>query len=322
MKRFLAKHSPLVIFAVLCIVLAFLSENFGSASNLQSVSMRTCVVSIVAVGQVLVIISGGIDLSVGSVAALGGIMAAWVMNSACWGGAGVHPLSQTIAGVLAGAGAGMLCGLLNGLLVTAGRIPPFIATLGMMMAARGVALLVAGGSPIYNSPVPYRYLGGTRGWWIPVVIAGGIMLVFAIALATTRFGRHLFATGGNALSARLSGIRVDRVRLAAYSLCGLLAGFAGCVLASRTGIADPTAAEGMELDAIAACVIGGASLMGGEGGAIGTVAGALIMNVLVNYCNLENIDSYWQKVLIGVLIVALVCYDTYRKRRAGLLRDE
>lgn len=247
-------------------------------------------------------------MSVGSVAALSGVVACLLMK---------EPGVPVVLGVAAGAGTGLVCGVINGLLSTKGGIPSFIATLGMMLAARGTALLLAGSQPIYNLPEPFRYLGGTRGWWIPVLITAGIATFFAVLLAFSRFGRAIFATGGNATGARLSGIPTDRVRISAFALCGLLTGFAGVVLASRTGIGDPSAASGMELDAIAACVIGGASLMGGEGGSTGALAGALIMNVLVNFCNLKGFDPHWQSVLIGTLIVIMVGYDSYRKRRAG-----
>lgn len=312
MKRILAKHTPLLILAALCLALAVAFPNFRQADNLQRVLQRTCAVAIVAVGQTLVIIVGGIDLSVGSVAALGGGVAVWVMNTL---GAPV-PI-----GVAAGAAAGLLCGAISGWLATKGRIPSFIATLGMMMMARGAVLLLLQGQPLYDPPKAFRYLGGTQGWWIPVLIAAGITAATSIMLSMTRLGREVYASGGNLTGARLSGILVDRVRTAAFSLCGLCAGFAGCMLASRTNVAEPMAAQGMELDAIAACVIGGASLMGGEGGALGSVAGALIMNVLVNICNLTDFDVYWQYVLVGGLIIALVWYDALRKRRAGLLRD-
>ncbi|HOJ32891.1 MAG TPA: ABC transporter permease [Candidatus Hydrogenedentes bacterium] len=312
MKRFLAKHTPLVILAVLCLVLAVIFPNFRQTDNVQRLLQRTCVVAIIAVGQTLVIIVGGIDLSVGSVAALGGGAAVWVMNKL-----GV----PVPVGVLTGALVGMVCGALSGLLSTKGRIPSFIATLGMMMIARGAVLLLLRGKPLYDAPKAFRYLGGTQGWWIPIAIAGAIMMVVSITLSMTRFGRELYACGGNLSGARLSGIPVDRVRTLAFLICGMLSGFAGCMLASRTNVAEPMGAQGMELDAIAACVIGGASLMGGEGGAVGSVAGALIMNVLVNICNLTDFDVYWQYVLIGALIIVLVWYDAWRKRRSGLLRD-
>lgn len=325
MKRFLARNSPLVILAGLCVVLAVISEDFRSAGNLQSVAYRTAVVGVTATGQCLVILTAGIDLSVGSVAALSGVAACLTMKAL---GAetevppGAALYAAMWAGVIAGTAVGLFCGAVNGLLVTQGRIPPFIVTLGMMMVARGVTLLLCKGVAVSGLPDAFGYLGGAKGWYIPVSITAVIAAVFAVLLAFTRFGRAIYATGGKLSAARLSGIPVNRVRLAAYSLCGLLTGFAGVMLASRTAIAAPNAAEGLELDAIAACVIGGASLMGGEGGSLGALAGALIMNVLVNFCNLKNFDVYWQKVLVGALIIILVYYDNFRKRKAGLIKED
>jgi len=323
MKRILARHSPLVILAMLCIALAVLSPEFRQPVNLQRVAYRTSVVGIVAIGQALVIVVGGIDLSVGSVAALAGVVAGLTMK-ACGhedGAALEYPFYAACLGACAGSMAGLTCGLINGTLCAKGRIPPFIATLGMMLIARGTALLMSGGVPVSGLPDAFYYLGGTRGWYIPVSITAGIAAIFGVVLAFTRFGRAVYATGGNVTGARLSGIAVARVRITAFSVCGLLAGFGGVMLASRTSIATPSAGEGMELDAIAACVIGGASLMGGEGGALGSLAGALIMNVLDNFCRLRNLDVYWQKVLVGALIIGLVYYDGWRKRRAGLTRE-
>lgn len=318
LRRALGAHSPLIIFAILSLILAAISPDFRSAGNLQQVGLRTCVVAIMAVGQVLVILTAGIDLSVGSVAALSAVVAGLLMTDAAW------PVPLAVA---AGCLTGLACGAVNGLLVTRGRIPPFIVTLGMMMVARGVAMLVAGAKSVFGLPQSFRYLGGAQKIgdmgtaWIPISIALAIAVVFAVVLTHTRFGRALYATGGNLTGARLSGIRVDGVRVGAYMLCGMLAGVSGIMLAARTSIADPAGASGYELDAIAACVIGGTSLMGGEGGALGVVAGALIMNVLVNFCNLNDISVHWQRVLVGSLIVALVYYDNFRKRRAGLLKD-
>jgi len=312
MKRLLARHSPLVILAGLCVVMAIVSPEFRTRGNLQSVAYRTSVVGIIATGQVLVILTAGIDLSVGSVAALAGVVSCLLMRD--YG----FPVSL---GIAAGAATGLGCGLINGLLATKGRIAPFIVTLGMMMVARGATLLLSGSVAISGLPERFYYLGGTEGWWIPVLITVVIVAFFSITLTFMRFGRALYATGGNLTATRLSGINVDRVRIAAFALCGLLSGFAGVMLASRTSIASPNAAEGMELDAIAACVIGGASLMGGEGGGLGTLAGALIMNVLVNFCNLKKLDPHWQRVLVGTLIIVIVYYDTFRKRRAGILKD-
>lgn len=312
MKRFLARHSPLVLLALLCIVVAVISPEFRAPRNLQSVALRTAVVGIIAAGQTLVIITGGIDLAVGSVAALSGIVACICMTT--------QGMSPSV-GIVVGSMVGLVCGGISGFFSTYGRIQPFIATLGMMMAARGAAMLLSGGNSVSGMPRSFDYLGGGKGWWIPVVILVIVVASFTVLLTMTRFGRALYASGGNLQAARLSGVRINAVRLGAFMLCGLLTGFAGVMLASRTSIASPTAAEGMELDAIAACVIGGASLSGGEGGCIGALAGALIMNVLVNFCNLRNLDPSWQKVLVGGLLIALIYYDTRRKRKAGLLKD-
>ncbi|HNR33567.1 MAG TPA: ABC transporter permease [Candidatus Hydrogenedentes bacterium] len=312
MRQILARHSPLVILAGLCIVVAVLSPEFRTADNLKSVAYRTAVVGIIATGQILVILTAGIDLSVGSVAALSGVVACTLMKNYAL------PVPLVIgSGLLTG----LACGLLNGFFAAKGRIPPFIVTLGMMMAARGGALLLSGGRQISAISDTFAIIGGMRGWWIPVGITLTIAAVFSVVLTFTRFGRALYAIGGNLNAARLSGIPVDRMRIGAFVLCGMLTGFAGVMLASRTGVASPNAADGGELDAIAACVIGGGSLMGGEGGCVGTLAGALIMNVLVNFCNLKNINPAWQKVLVGALIVILVYYDNLRKRRAGLLKE-
>jgi ribose/xylose/arabinose/galactoside ABC-type transport system permease subunit len=312
MKQLLARHSPLVLLAGLCIVVAMLSPEFRTAHNLQNVAYRTAVVGVIATGELVVVLTAGIDLSVGRVAGLAGVVACLLLRD-------YHV--PVLVGILAGALIGLFCGIINGLLVTRGRIPPFIVTLGMMMVAQGATLLVSKSLPVSPLLDSFAYLGGAKGWWIPVSITVSITLVFSVMLTFTRFGRALYAIGGNLTAARLSGVPVNRIRTVAYALCSMLAGFAGVMLASRTGTAQPTAGEGLELEAIAACVIGGASLMGGEGGAIGALAGGLIMYVLVNFCNLKGLPPYWQMVLVGALIIILVYYDNFRKRRAGLLKD-
>ena len=317
MKRFVAKHSPLFILAALCIALGFYSQDFRTPGNLQSVAYRTAVIGVMAVGQLLVILTAGIDLSVGSVAAFSGVAACLAMKY--MGGLGEH--TAVVLGGGVGVLTGLACGGLNGIFTTKGRIPPFIVTLGMMMAARGATLLLSGGQPVYGLPESFAWLGGTVEWWVPVAVTVAIALFIAAILNLTRFGRGLYAVGGNMQAARLSGLNVDRIRIAAFALSGMFAGFAGVMLSSRTSIASPNAAEMYELDAIAACVIGGASLMGGEGSAIAAIAGALIMMVLRNVCNLEGIDVYWQPILVGGLIIALVFYDNLRKRKAGLLKE-
>ena len=320
MKHFIARHSPLFILAGLCIFLGVTSPDFRNPDNLKDVPGRTCVIGIIAVGELLVVLTAGIDLSVGSVAALSGVIAALSMTK--WG-------LPVLPGIFAGVFAGALCGAISGVLSTKGRIPPFIATLGMMMAARGLALILAGSRPVSGMPDSFQWLGGTKfigdtdatAWWVPVIAALLLTILFSVLLGMTRFGRSIYAVGGNLQAARLSGINVDLVRTGAFVLSGAMAGFAGVMLASRTTIGNPTGAEMYELDAIAACVIGGASLMGGEGGATATLAGALIIMILRNFCNLMDIDVNWQPILVGGLVVALVYYDTYRKRKSGLLKD-
>jgi ribose transport system permease protein len=317
MKQFLAKHSPLVILAVLCIVIATFMPNFRKPGNIKIVAYRTPVIGIMASGETLVILTGGIDLSVGSVAALSGVVNAKAMNAM-----EAHGLPFAVTtGLVAGIAVATLCGAISGFVTAYGKIPAFISTLGMMMMARGTALVITGGAPIGGLPDRFAYLGGTRGWYIPVSIMVVIFTVLTVVLVTTRFGRAIYAIGGNSQSARLSGIPVNRSRMMVFVICAMLAGFAGIVESSRPMIASPTGAETYELEAIAACVIGGASLMGGEGTVIGAIAGTLIMQVLVNLCNLLNIETDWQKILVGALVIILVAYDTYRKRKSGLLKE-
>ncbi|MCC6697525.1 MAG: ABC transporter permease [Candidatus Hydrogenedentes bacterium] len=312
MKQFISRNALIILLGVVCLGLAVFTPSFISDTNLTNLARRVCAVGIVAVGETLVIITAGIDLSVGSVAAFSAVVA----------GKTIQDLGIPVPlGIIAGAATGLFCGLVNGVLSTKGRIPSFIVTLGMMLAARGGALLLTGGSRISGLPEGFRFLGGTNDWRVPVVVTLLIVGVFAAMLRYMRLGREIYASGGNLQGARLSGIPVDRCRIAAFALCGMLAGFAGVLLASRTGVADPTMAEGMELDSIAACVVGGASLMGGEGGAVGALVGAVLIGMLINICQLNGMSDEWQRIVVGVLIVVLVYIDNMRKRRAGKLKD-
>lgn len=314
MGRLLARHTPLLVFALVCAAFAAYSPYFREPANLSDVVSRSSIISIIALGQLLVILTGGIDLSVGSVAALSGVVGCLVMRDS-----GVpFPVA---AGVIAGTLTGLACGTINGVLTAYGRIQPFIVTLGMMMAARAATLLASGGVQVGGLPSGFMWLGGGKWWAVPVLFTATLGTVIALVLNFTAYGRALYAIGGNREAARLSGIPVARVRLITFALCGMLAGFAGMVLSSRTVVATPNAAEVYELHAIAACVIGGASLLGGEGGAFGALAGALLMEVLRNFCTLEGIDTQWQQIFIGTLLVLLVGYDAYRKRRAGLVKE-
>lgn len=312
MTRFISKNLLIIVLGGVCILLATFSPNFLTSDNLTNIGRRISAITVVSVGEVLVILTGGIDLSVGSVAALAQVVAGYSIKTWGW---------PVLPGMALGVCTGLACGTANGLLVTKGRIPPFIVTLGMMLAARGGALAISGGFRYSGFSDAFKWIGGGTQWWTPFVVMLVVVAIFAVMLTYTRFGREIYASGGNLTGARLSGINVDRVRLGAYALCGTLAGFGGMMLASRSGVCDPTSAEGWELDAIAACVVGGASLMGGEGGAIGALLGALIIAVLVNVCQLNGMRNEWQRVFIGALIVGLVFIDNVRKRRAGKLKD-
>lgn len=321
-RHFVAKHFPLFILAAIVITFAIVSPHFRKWNNMSEVMARTTFVGVLAMGQLLVILTGGIDLSVGSIAAVAGMVGCMCMKTdgleAIWASS---PALVVAVGLIAGTLTGLLCGAVNGVLVAKGKIPPFVVTLGMMMAARGAARLLSGGQNISALPKGFEWVGGAVVWYVPVCIMLGITLVCALMLNFSRFGRYLYAIGGNREATRLSGIAVDRMRILAFSICGMAAGFGGMIMASRTNIGNPNAAEMSELDAIAACVIGGASLSGGEGGAFTALAGALIMAVLNNFCILQGINDNWQRVTIGTLIIGFVFYDNLRKRRVGLLKE-
>jgi ribose/xylose/arabinose/galactoside ABC-type transport system permease subunit len=292
---------------VLGTVLAVLSPFFLTTANLLTVLEQTSINAIIAVGMTFVIVSGGIDLSVGSVLALAGIALAGLLRA----GAGTGP---AIAGAL---GVGLLCGLINGLLVTLGRLPPFIATLGMMSMARGGALLATAGRPISGFEPGFRRLatGEVGPLPTPALIMAGVGLLAHLVLTRTRFGLYAYAIGGNESATRLSGIAVRFHKTAIYAVCGLTSAVAAVVLTARINSAQPIAGMAYELDAIAAAVIGGTSLMGGEGTIWGTLVGALIMGVLRNGLNLLGVSSFLQQVLIGGVIIAAVLMDTAFKRR-------
>ncbi|GAB2737409.1 substrate-binding domain-containing protein [Salinifilum aidingensis] len=299
---------PLGGLLALVVLLALLSPDFLTANNLLNVGVQASVVAVLAFGLTFVIVSGGIDLSVGSVAGLAGIVAGWAMS-----GLGL-PLWLAIPCGLAAGGA---AGLISGVLVTAGRVPPFIATLAMLTMARGLALVIADGRPItmdgWLADLGSGELFGVVPYPVLVMLAIGVITAFV--LRRTYAGRAMYAIGGNAEAARLSGIKVTRQRLLIYALSGLFAAVAGILLTARLASAQPEAGTGYELDAIAAVVIGGASLAGGVGSALGTFVGALILAVLRNGLNLLDVSAFWQQVAIGAVIAAAVLFDTLRQRR-------
>ncbi|MFI6595087.1 ABC transporter permease [Nonomuraea sp. NPDC050536] len=302
----LSENGALIALVVLCVLLSLLSSDFLTLTNLLNVGVQGAVTAILAFGVTFVIITAGIDLSVGSVAALSAICLGWA--------AGTAGLAWPPATLLALA-VGLACGLVSGVLIAYGRLPPFIATLAMLSVARGLALVISQGSPL-PMPDAIANMGGNIGAFlpIPVVIMVVMGVITAVVLARTYSGRAMYAIGGNEEAARLSGINVNGQKLITYALSGVFAAVAGIVLASRLASAQPQAAAGYELDAIAAVVIGGASLAGGKGRAFGTFVGALILAVLRNGLNLLSVSAFWQQVVIGAVIALAVLLDTVRGR--------
>jgi ribose transport system permease protein len=314
-SRFADLFAPAAALIALSIYLALTTRGFASVGNLLQVGLQVAVITIVAVGQTVVIVSGGIDLSVGSVVALSGVTAALTMA------AGVNPWLAASLGVLAGAGVGLVNG---GLIAGTGRggregLPPFIVTLGMLLMARGLAMIVTGGNNVSGMARPFRVLGtGTViGVPVPVWCFLGVAIAVHLLLARSRFGRHCYAIGSNREAARLAGVPVDRERVLVYLLSGSLAGFAGVVHAARLGIGQPTTGESFELEAIAAAVIGGASLAGGQGHVSGTLLGALLISVLRNGGDLRGWEPFKMQLLTGAIIVLAVLYDFLRRRGTG-----
>ncbi|MFH9858388.1 substrate-binding domain-containing protein [Streptomyces sp. NPDC017202] len=307
-RRLLLDNGALTALIVLVIAMSALSGDFLTTDNLLNVGVQAAVTAILAFGVTFVIVSAGIDLSVGSVAALSATVLAWSATS--------HGVPVVLAVVLAVA-TGIAAGLVNGFLIAYGKLPPFIATLAMLSVARGLSLVISEGSPI-AFPDSVSHLGDTLGGWLPVPVLVMVVmgLIAAFVLGRTYIGRSMYAIGGNEEAARLSGLRVKKQKLAIYALSGVFAAAAGIVLASRLSSAQPQAADGYELDAIAAVVIGGASLAGGTGKASGTLIGALILAVLRNGLNLLSVSAFWQQVVIGVVIALAVLLDTVR-RKAG-----
>ncbi|MGH3850657.1 MAG: ABC transporter permease [Pseudonocardiaceae bacterium] len=290
--------------------LSFASDAFLSASNLFNIGVQSAVMAIIAIGMTMVIITAGIDLSVGSVAALSGVLGAKMVVDY---GVGV-PLA-----IVGGAAIGAIAGVANGLLVTRAGMAPFIATLGMLSVARGLGYIVTGSVAVSGAPPEFILLGqGKLGAVpIPVLALAVVALVGHFVLTRTKLGRYAYAMGSNAEAARLSGIPVKRYLTIVYIISGILAGFAGMIAASRVNSGQPNFGIGLELDVIAATVIGGASLFGGEGTVIGTLLGALLIALIHNGSVLLDINTFYQQVIIGVIIWIAVFWDQYRRRVAS-----
>ena len=295
---------------VVFVFLSFASSDFLSADNLFNIGSQTAVVAVIAIGMTLVIITAGIDLSVGSVAALSGVMGVTLMVSF-----GLPVPLGILGGILVGA----IAGLVNGLLVAVAGLNPFIATLGMLSVARGLTYISTGAVAVFGAPDSFRLLGqGVLGPIpIPILVIAVVAIAGYVVLSRTRLGRYAYAMGSNLEAARLSGIPIKRYLTTVYVIAGALAGLGGMIAASRVNSGQPNYGLGLELDVIAAAVIGGASLFGGQGTVVGTLIGAFLIALIRNGAVLLNVDVFYQSVIIGVVIWIAVFWDQYRRRLAA-----
>jgi ribose transport system permease protein len=313
----LDRYGILVVILVMSLVLYALQPDvFFTWRNVANIFKQTAVNSMLAIGMFLAILTAGIDLSVGSVMALA-MMALAVANADGW----AWPIV-----LLLGPLVGLMAGFVNGVGITKLRMPhPFIMTLGMLFMARGLANLISGGVPYTGLPEPVRFLGSAQiylGDWggerinlpIALIVTVVVYVAFWAFLEHTVLGRRIYAIGGNPQAARVSGISVDRVLIIVYTLCGLMAGFGGLIMAGRTNSGFPNAGVGAELEAIAAVIIGGASFFGGRGSVLGVFGGVIIMGLISNGLNLNNVSVFWQQILIGLIIVIAVFLDVLRRQ--------
>jgi ribose transport system permease protein len=304
-RQFVRDFGLIFSFALICAALALLSDRFLTPANITNVLRISAINAIIAVGMTFVILTAGIDLSVGAVAALAAVIAAQV----------VHQNGATPAAIALCLSIGTLLGTANGVLTIALRIPPFITTLGMMTIARGLALTYTQGQPITGFSDSFRFLGaGALGPLpMPIVVAGVVFIAGYLILARTTLGEYIRALGNNPVAARLAGINTNRVTVIVYAITGLLSALAGFLLIGRLDSAAPTIGVGYEFDAIAAVVVGGTSFAGGEGGLGGTLLGVLIIGVLNNGLNLLNVNALWEQVVKGIVIaLALLIYKSAR----------
>ena len=299
----LEKLIPFLGLILLIIMISVLNPAFLDLSNLLNLLRQISINGLIAFGMTFVILTGGIDLSVGSILALSSACIALMITS------GVDPIIAIILGVLIG----FILGVVNGLFVTKGNMAPFIATLATMTIFRGLTLVVTDGNPITNLGDNYLFQLFGKGYFfgvpVPAVTMTTVFIVLFILLHKTTFGRHTYAIGGNEIASKISGIKVNRVKILIYGISGLMSALAGAILTSRLNSAQPTAGTAYELDAIAAVVLGGTSLTGGKGRIVGTLIGVLIIGVLNNGLNLLGVSSFYQQVVKGVVILIAVLID-------------
>ena len=304
LKGILKNYGILIAFFAICAIISVLSPVFLAPNNIINVIRQTSIYGIIAVGMTFVILTGGIDLSVGSILAVSGAVCAGLIHAQL-------PLAAVIAAAL---GVGIAFGVFNGLFITLGKITPFVVTLGMMGIARGITLIYTNGYPISGLPEDFRFVGSGYlfGLPIPVLIFIAVVLVAHFVLTQTRMGRYTYAIGGNEAAVRLSGINANFYKALAYVIAGATAGLSSVILTARLNSAEPVAGNGYELDVIAAVVIGGTSLSGGRGSIWGTFIGALMIGVINNGMNLLGISSYFQLVVKGFIIIGAVWLDRLR----------
>lgn len=307
--QLVSKYGILLVLLAMMVTMSFLSEAFLTTQNLLNVVRQISFIGIVAMGVTMVIITTGIDLSSGSVIALVSVV------SASFAHPGEFPIFVPLA---LGLGVGALAGLINGTITAKGKIPAFIATLGMMIAARGLALLFSDGRPIPDLSPAFLFIGKgvILGIPFPIIVFIAMGIISHFMLSKTKFGKYTYAIGGNEQAARICGINVDRYKIMIYTYAGLLSAIAGMMLTARISVGQPSMGVMFELDAIAAAVIGGTSLAGGVGTIAGTMIGALIIGVLNNGLDLLGVSSYWQQILKGIIIVSAVLIDARKNKKS------
>ncbi|MCW4457725.1 ABC transporter permease [Microbacterium sp. MPKO10] len=306
--NFLIRNIMVVVMLLIVAFFAYRSARFATPDNLVTILVAAAPFALIALGQTLVILTGGIDLSVGSVIAASAMAAAWSAKNL-----GDNPLYPLLAALLAGLAAGAI----NGFVVSRLNVPPFIATLGMLTLASGVAYVIGNGAPINGLPASYGVWANTEflGFTVPVILMIVAIIVFAFVMRRTSYGLRVYAIGGNRLAAEIAGVRSKRLLFSVYAISGILAGLSGLMLSSRVSTGAPNLGQGYELDAIAAVVIGGASLMGGRGSVWGTALGLLLIQTINNGLDLLLVPAYWQDVIKGVIIVAAVAADVWASKR-------
>ncbi|WP_027626793.1 ABC transporter permease subunit [Clostridium lundense] len=305
-KSILLKYKSLLGLMILCVVISIITPRFLNITNIMNVLTQVSVNAILAIGMSFVILTGGIDLSVGSTLAISGAVAATLIKTN----------GSMVTALIAALVIGALIGLLNGIIVSKGKIQAFIVTLATMTIFRGATLVYTNGTPVSALPDSFMMIGNKKIASVlpmPAIITLVVLLIAWYVLNETRYGRYVYALGGNEDSARLSGINTDKIKTMVYIICGVAAALSGVIVTSRVGSASPNAGTGFELDAIAAVVLGGTSLSGGEGTVVGTIIGAMIIGVLNNGLNLMNVSPYYQLIVKGLVILLAILLDKKNK---------